>query len=342
MAPLNVVVVGLGYFSQFHMRAWVANPNARLAAVCDTNTERATKVGNAFQTQAFFDISEMLENTEAQIVDIVAPPSAHAELVRASLAPDRVVICQKPFCKSIAEAEAVIAEADAVGAQIVIHENFRFQPWHREIKDFLDQEKMGTVWQARFALRPGDGRGADAYLSRQPAFQTMPRLLIQETGVHFLDLFRWMFGDVKSIYCEIRRLNFILEGEDAGFVIMEHETGTRSVFDGNRLGDLVTNDPRRTMGVMDIEGDTGTLSLDSNGRLWLRKFGERTPELLPLTRPMDARSFGGGCVAALIDHVVDATLSGETPENTAHEYLPVMHLTEAAYTSADQGQKIKF
>ena len=170
------------------------------------------------------------------------------------MAPDRVIICQKPFCKSIAEAEAVIAEADAVGAQIVIHENFRFQPWHREIKDFLDEEKMGTVWQARFALRPGDGRGADAYLSRQPAFQTMPRLLIQETGVHFFDLFRWMFGDVKSIYCEIRRLNFILEGEDAGFVIMEHQTGTRSFFDGNRLGDLVTNDPRRTMGVMDIEG----------------------------------------------------------------------------------------
>ena len=327
MAPLNVVVVGLGYFSQFHMRAWAANSHVRLAAVCDVNSDRATSVGNAFQTQAFTDISEMLETTDAQIVDIVAPPSAHAELVRASLAPDRVIICQKPFCKSIAQAEAVIADADKAGTQIVVHENFRFQPWYREIKDFLDEEKMGTVWQARFALRPGDGRGADAYLSRQPAFQTMPRLLIQETAVHFFDLFRWLFGDVKSIYCEIRRLNFILEGEDAGFVLMEHEAGTRSIFDGNRLADQVTNDPRRTMGIMDIEGDTGTLSLDSNGRLWLRKFGEQTPTLLPLTRPMDASSFGGGCVAALIDHVVDATLSGQTPENLAREYLPCLLYT---------------
>ena len=32
---LNVAVIGLGYFSQFHLKAWQANPDARIAGVAD-------------------------------------------------------------------------------------------------------------------------------------------------------------------------------------------------------------------------------------------------------------------------------------------------------------------
>ncbi|MFK4492293.1 Gfo/Idh/MocA family oxidoreductase [Bradyrhizobium sp. USDA 336] len=97
----------------------------------------------------------------------------------------------------------------------------------------------------------------------------MPRFLIYETAVHFLDLFRFLFGKISSVYADARRLNPTIVGEVAAFVLLEHESGTRSVFDGNRLLDHVSDNPRRTMGEMLTEGEKATLRLDGYGRLFM-------------------------------------------------------------------------
>lgn len=337
---IRAVVAGLGYFSGFHLDAWAAHPQAALAGVCDVDAARAAQVGAQRGVPHGPDLPALLDAAEAQVVDIVAPPPAHAGLIRAALAPGRLILCQKPFCTSIGEAQALIAEAGAAGARIVIHENFRFQPWYRDIKDLLDSGQLGQVWSARFALRPGDGRGPDAYLARQPGFQTMPRLLVHETAVHFIDLFRWLLGDITAIYADLRRLNPAIAGEDAGLVLMDHAGGAQSTFDGNRLTDQVAQDPRRTMGTFELIAEGGTLSMDGNGRVTLRRFGSTQPQTIP-GRPIDPASFGGGCVAALIAHVIDHLQGRGALENQARDYLPVMQACEAAYLSAHTGAKVR-
>ncbi|MEM7378187.1 MAG: Gfo/Idh/MocA family oxidoreductase [Pseudomonadota bacterium] len=337
---LRVAVVGLGYFSQFHLQAWAANGDVELVGVCDRQTEVAKRVGEANGVSYALALDGLPAASNLDIVDIIAPPVAHLALVRQALAPGRLVICQKPFCESIADAETLLAEADAVGACIVIHENFRFQPWHREVRDVLQSGALGQVYQARFALRPGDGQGPEAYLARQPAFQRMPKLLIHETGVHFVDLFRWWFGEIDSVYADLRRLNPVIAGEDAGVVIMHHASGVQSVFDGNRLADHVAADRRRTMGELVIEGADGELRLDGDGQLHRRAHGALDWVAVPVTRPVDDTQFGGGCVAELINHAVAAHRRGQPPENALAAYLPVMRVTEAAYTSAAEGRRV--
>ncbi|MEM1066291.1 MAG: Gfo/Idh/MocA family oxidoreductase, partial [Pseudomonadota bacterium] len=180
----------------------------------------------------------------------------------------------------------------------------------------------------------------DAYAARQPAFRTMPRLLIHETGVHFIDLFRWLFGEIESVYADLRRLNPAIAGEDAGLMLLDHASGVRSVFDGNRLADHATDNPRRTMGEMWIEGERGSLRLDGAGRVWRRTFGDLAEMEVPLVAEVDETVFGGGCVSALIGHVIEARLGAGAYENTAAAYLPVIDAVEAAYISAETGRKI--
>jgi len=186
---------------------------------------------------------------------------------------------------------------------------------------------MGQVYRARFDPRPGDGRGPRAYLDRQPAFQTMLRLLVHETGGHFVDL----FGDIASVYADLRHLNPAIAGEDASILVLDHKTGARSVFDGNRLSNHATDNSRRAMGEMAIEGEAGCLTLTGDGALTFCAFGNYVAEQIPVTRPIDEGSFGGGCVAALIHHVLDAFEEGRVPENLAKDYLHVMKATESAY-----------
>ncbi|MEM1064906.1 MAG: Gfo/Idh/MocA family oxidoreductase, partial [Pseudomonadota bacterium] len=203
---LKVAVIGLGYFSSFHLAAWAEDSRVVVSGATDLDPARRAAAAEAHGVRVFNDTATLLAEAP-DIVDIVAPPPAHSALVGAASAPGRVVICQKPFCTSPGEAAAVAAAAEAAGATLIIHENFRFQPWHRTLKAELEASAIGRVFQARFALRPGDGQGADAYAARQPAFRTMPRLLIHETGVHFIDLFRWLFGEIESVYADLRRLN---------------------------------------------------------------------------------------------------------------------------------------
>lgn len=337
---LKIAVVGLGYFSQFHLSAWCDQVGANRIAVTDPNQDRIDWAEEQFGVAGYRDQSLLRSDFAPDIVDIVAPPATHADLVEAYAAKDRIIICQKPFCRTLQEAERVAELAEQAGATLVIHENFRFQPWHRTVKQVLDQGQLGRVLQCRFSLRPGDGQGQGAYLERQPAFRDMPRFLLFETGVHFIDLFRWLFGDIADVYADIRRINPAISGEDAGLLIMGHEGGVQTTFDGNRMVDHATDNPRRTMGEMLIEGEKGCLRLDGYGRLWFRPFGDLAEQEIPVAAKIDENSFGGGCTAALISHVLDATQGRGQLENRVQDYLPVLRVTEAAYMSASTGTKI--
>jgi len=333
----TVAVLGLGYFSQFHLRAWQTIPDATLVAVTDLSAERRTWAVE--QGAPVVATSEDVLAQAPDIVDVVLPPSTHATVLPKLAAPGRVFICQKPFCTSLDEARGVQDQLAQAGTTLVIHENFRFQPWYRTVKSFLDAGHMGAIYSARFALRPGDGRGPDAYLDRQPTFQSMPQFLIRETGVHFIDLFQWLFGDVRSVYADIRQLNPALRGEDAGLVILEHATGVTSVLDGNRLSDHVAENLRNTMGEMHIEGEGGALSVDGYGDVWHRPFGAMQAQQVPLVQAI-GEGFGGGCVQALNAHVIKALQGQGALENEDDSYLSVVALAEMAYASAAAGRKL--
>ncbi|WP_299724207.1 Gfo/Idh/MocA family oxidoreductase [uncultured Tateyamaria sp.] len=332
---IRVACVGAGYFSQFHYGAWARIDGVELVGACDTDLMRAKATGVA----PFGTLDAMLDETKPDLLDIILPPPAHAATVRAALAAGiKWIICQKPFCTDLDEARVIVKEADAAGATLIVHENFRFQPWYRAIKAELEAGTIGEVQNATFRLRPGDGQGPRAYLDRQPYFQTMPRFLIHETAVHWVDTFRYLFGRVTHVYADLRRLNPAIAGEDAGHVIFDHALGVRALFDGNRHLDHVADNLRRTMGEAWIEGTKGTMTLFGDGSVTRRAFGADTETTV--RGPDGWDGFGGDCVHALQSHVIAAMQGTGTLENEAADYLTVLAIRDAIYASAEAGQKL--
>jgi len=331
----TVACLGAGYFSQFHYDAWSRMPGVEVVASCDRQIERAQATGLA----AYAELGEMLERERPDLLDIIVPPPAHAESIReAARFGVRAVICQKPFCTSLAEAREMADLADVAGMTLVVHENFRFQPWYRAIRAAIDGGKIGAVLQVTFRLRPGDGQGPRAYLDRQPYFQTMPRFLVHETAVHWIDTFRYLLGPPTEVYADLRKLNPAILGEDAGYIVFGFEGGVRALFDGNRLLDHAAGNPRRTMGEALVEGMAGTMTLDGEGVVRLRRFGAVEDDCL-FANPPD-RGFGGDCVFALQEHVVQGLAGQCSIENTARDYLAVKIIEEAVYDSARTGRLV--
>ncbi len=336
VAPdFNVACVGAGYFAQFHHAAWQEVDGARLVAIADPDPDAVGPAGVARHP----DLDALLGSHAVDILDIASPPDTHAALIEQALESGvSRIICQKPFCDTLATARRVTARAVETGADLIVHENFRFQPWYRALKDIIATGRLGRIFQFRFALRPGDGRGPDAYLDRQPYFRAMERFLVHETAVHFLDVFTFLFGPPDHVYADLRRLNPHIAGEDAGLIICGYVGGARAVFDGNRLVDHAAANPRLTMGEAHLEAEHACIRLDGFGRLLQRDTGSADwQEILPATA--DQR-FGGGCVEALCRHAVMAWRDGNSPENAAGDYLRILALEEAAYHSAAAGRRV--
>ena len=334
---LRVAVVGAGYFARFHLDAWRRLPEVELVALCDLDAAKAQEAAASFAIPATFgDVGAMLDDAAPDLLDIAAPPAAHRRCLEAAIARGVMAICQKPFCASLEEAEAMVAAARSAGVTIVVHENFRFQPWHREAKRLIDRGALGAMQQVTFRLRPGDGQGPDAYLDRQPYFRTMPRFLVHETAIHFVDTFRFLLGEVTGVFARLARLNPAIAGEDAGIVLFEFRGGARGLFDGNRLVDHAARNRRLTMGEMWIEGSDAVLRLDGDGRLFLRPRGREQEERVAFA--WEDRGFGGDCVHALQRHVVGHRLAGTPLENGGDDYLANLRLEAAIYASAAQGR----
>lgn len=333
---LRVACIGAGYFSQFHYGSWARMAGVICVGSCDRDLSKAQATG----LPAYDTLARMLEETAPDLLDIILPPVAHAETIRLALASGiKTIICQKPFCTDITEAEETTALAEAAGARIIIHENFRFQPWFRAIKSAIEEGLIGTVQQVTFRLRPGDGQGPRAYLDRQPYFQTMEKLLIHETGVHYIDTFRFLLGEPSAVYADLRRMNPVIAGEDAGYVLFDFAENTRALLDGNRHLDHLATNLRCTMGEGLIEGTGGTLTLTGDGAVHLRTHSSTvmTQMLGPNTRD----GFGGDCVHYLQSHVIAGLMQGTPFENEARDYLQVIRIENAIYASADKGQKLK-
>lgn len=335
----RIAVIGGGFFSQFHYDAW-ERLDVDVVGVCDLDISVAETRAAAYpDCQAYDDLGRMLSEQSPDLLDIVTPPTTHLEIIKHALEFGVPVICQKPFCGGIDGAREAAELMQTSGIPIVVHENFRFQPWYGEIKSNLDTGVLGDVYEGTFRLRPGDGQGPDAYLARQPYFQKMPRFLVHETLVHIIDVFRYLFGDVASVYADLRQLNPVIAGEDAGVIVLTFVDGRRAVIDGNRLVDHVAENRRLVMGDMWIEGSDGVIRLNGDGGLFTRSHDSNKED--EIAYDWQNVGFGGDCVYRLNKHVLECLADGTPPMNTATAYLDNLRIVDAVYASNEQGARIK-
>jgi len=338
--PLRVAVVGTGYFSRFHYAAWQRMPDVEVVALHAVDQQ----LGKAFQSEfgiehLYTDLDLLLEQSGADVIDAITPPDSHAPIIERCIAHNKALICQKPFCTSVSDAVQVVARITEKKAFVAVHENFRHQPWYQEIKTILETEQLGELYEINFNFRPGDGQGENAYLERQPYFQNQTRFMVQETGIHYVDVYRYLLGDITGLFARLTKLNPVIAGEDAGVIVMDFKSGVRGIFNGNRLADHAASNTRLTMGEMRIEGSAGSLYLNGEGQIYIRQHG--SIELHEHIYQWDNIDFGGDCVYRTNRHIVDHLLYDKPVCNLAADYLINRQIEEAIYASSEAEAWIK-
>ena len=284
------------------------------------------------------DWKEMLDRERPDFVDIITPPETHEEMCAFAAARGIHIICQKPLAPGYDTSQRIVENSVSAGVRFMVHENFRWQPWYRAIKDVQARGDIGEFTHVHFLMRMGDGWGADAYLARQPFFRDYPRLLFYETGVHFIDTFRFLLGDVSSVVAEARRLNPVIRGEDAGQLLLKFQNGATAFWDANRYNESEAESPRFTFGELRIDGTGGHLTMDAASTIRVKRLGEPLTEL---HYARERKNFAGDCVYFLQRHFVDCLVSGQEFETNGVDYLKNVRIVDAAYESARTGNVVR-
>lgn len=175
--------------------------------------------------------------------------------------------------------------------------------------------------------------GAKTPMSRARHISGITPAFIYETGVHFIDTFRYLAGEITRVSAFVRRLNPLIKGEDCGLLIFEFANGALGQWDANRYNEPAcpVSEARYTFGEFLVEGNAGSLHLHLDGRITLKPLGGDERDI---AYQHERRSFAGDCCYFAQRHLTACLLSGLPCETSGDEYLKTMAVQEAMYESA--------
>ena len=324
---LRVAVAGAGNISAFHLAAWCRRSDVEVVAIADTVRARAEHRARAFGSEAVFDnLDAMLAAARADVLDIASPVHTHAPFALAATARGMHVLCQKPLCATLAEAQA-LAAALPRGPRLMIHENWRFRPWYRVLREWLEARRVGTVRQVRLTwLNAGllpDARGELPIFARQPYMARLPRLLVGEVLIHHLDTLRWLFGRLAVRGATLGFGCAAAAGESAASILLGGEHGEAIVLEGNMMAHGYSPRP---LDRGEIMGDAGRIVLEPGLLVVDGAHAER--------RDFDLDAGYQASFDGVIDHFVECLRSGAPFETGPADNLRTLQLVEDVYTEA--------
>jgi predicted dehydrogenase len=322
MKTLKGGLIGCGFFGQIQLEAWRRMDGVEIIAAADMDLERA----RSSAPRGYATAEEMMQSEELDFVDIATRPDTHLPLLRLALERGLPVIVQKPLAPSLEEAREMVRLA--AGQRVMAHENWRWQPWYRELRRRLKAGDIGAPVSYHFTMSSNDGYGETPY-PNQPYFKQMPRLLMFESLIHPVDVARFCFGRIEKVFAVTRRRNPKIAGEDRAVVTLVHAE-VEGVVEGHRF--VLPEPPGPAMGYSFVEGEKGHLRVWANGDLYAGS------ELV--WRNTSEQGYKGDSVKATQEHFVSCLHSGEEFETHLQDYIESYAAVDAAYLSSHTGRLI--
>ena len=175
-----------------------------LQAVC---SRRADKV-KAFAEQWSYSAAEtdwkaLIARNDIDAVDICAPNNMHAEIAIAAADAGKMVLCEKPLARNLAEAQKMVDAVEKAGVKNTVWYNYRRLPAVTLSKQIIASGKLGRIfhYRANFlqdwtinANLPQGGEG-------------LWRLDVSDAGsgvtgdllAHCIDTAIWLNGKIKDV-----------------------------------------------------------------------------------------------------------------------------------------------
>lgn len=346
---LNVGIIGSGNIARArHIPAWnKLGEQARVVAVSDVvpaATAAAAKLvadATGHAPTVYDDYHALIRDGGVDAVDICLPHHLHADAILAAVAAGKHVLCEKPMCISLTEADHIVAAVDRAGIVYMSGHDELFYPAIVAAKELLDREVIGTPYIIRSHEFPGSyaaakvpGRPAQttAMIGWRASRETMGGGVLIDKGYHPTYILLHLAGsEPVSVTAMTNTYVAQMDGEDTALVLVKFANGAiGQIFTGEGFA-FPANDAK--FHVIGERGEVYGMRNDVYHKP--RGFAEPSHRAFPPDPNGNQNVFD-----ATILHFTDSIMTGRAPIQTHHDGRKVLEVIQAAYRSVEEGRTI--
>ena len=209
---LRIGLIGCGFMGRTHSNGYnrVANffPNLAyrpvLQAACSRNPEKV----KAFAQQWGYASTEtdwraLIARDDIDAVDICTPNDTHAEIAIAAAAAGKMILCEKPLSRTLAEGQLMVDAIEKAGVQNTVWYNYRRVPAVTLAKQLIDAGKLGRIFHYRanflqdWTINPELPQGGESLwrLDAEAAGSGVTGDLL----AHCIDTAMWLNGGIRDV-----------------------------------------------------------------------------------------------------------------------------------------------
>lgn len=352
----RVGIIGCGGIANGkHLPALSRQDKVQIVAFCDIIKERAEAAAEQYggaDAAVYTDYQELLRDASIDIVHVLTPNDAHAEISIAALEAGKHVMCEKPMAKTAADALRMVEAAKRTGKKLTIGYDNRFRQDSQYLKKVCESGELGHIYYGK------------AHAIRRRAVPTWGVFLDEEKqgggplidiGTHALDLTLWMMDNYKpkvvlgTKYHELSRKEeaanawgpwdpekFTVEDSAFGMIVMEN-------------GATITLEASWALNSLDVDEAKCSLSGTEAGadmKDGLRINGEKHCKLY--TKEIELGAGGVAFYEGKAEKATDIELrkwieaieQDKDPVVTPEQAYVVSRILEAIYESAQTGKAV--
>ncbi|UCD29898.1 MAG: ThuA domain-containing protein [Planctomycetota bacterium] len=322
--PVRCGVIGYGDdpgMGKYHTEAIKNTPLMELTAVCDSDPKRCQAALKKYKNiETYTEVKELAASGNVDTAFIVTPHDTHTAIAIELLQAGVGVICEKPFCISVDEANKMIEAAHANNTLLTVFHNRRWDNDYLTIKKIIDQGLIGEVFHIE-ACRSEYQHPGYAWRSHKPVSGGA----IYDWGAHFvewiLNLVPYKMESVSGFYS--KHIWHDVTNEDHCQAVIRFEGGRSAELEISSLA--AVGKPKWR-----ILGTKGGITADWDSPIYVTSYlrGSQEKIEVPLLETRWEDFYIG---------IVDHMLAGEPLHITPESARRVIAVFEAAEKSSQTG-----
>jgi len=341
--PVKVGIIGSKFEADIQAASFQMIPDAaQVVAIASPTPGNAQKLADKHGiSRVYTDYKKMLAEKDIEMVTIAAPNYLHAQMTVDIANAGKHVVCEKPLCMTLEEADLMIETCRRKGVLLLYAEELFFTPKYVKAKEMADQGAFGRVYlvkQMEKHFGPHASWFWDVEKSGGGVFMDM--------GCHGIAFCYWFLGrpKIESVYCQMSTHihSDKTKGEDDSLCIIE--------FEGGAVG-LIEDSWARRGGMEDrieVYGEGGVTYANlhmGNALPTYSEYGygyavEKAPTTKGWTWPVFEELWNYGFPQEM-RHFARCVRGKEEPQATGEDGRIVQEVLYAGYKSAATGSKVK-
>lgn len=250
---LKVGVIGCGTVAKLgHLPWYYRSPLAEIVAVADPWEPSLKKAQKQYRTKkAYINADDLLDDREIDAVSICSPHWAHVEQAIRAAENGKHILCEKPIGLNLEEVDKVISAVEKHKVIFQTATQKRFDPGFQAIKEGIVEGNLGQIFHASVYWYHSIPDLDSKWIRRSLSFFKKLGIDFErkfgawrltdkrsgggdflDHGPHYIDLFRYWFGDIKNVSAQVRRVYKSRQHEDhAAALFSFKQSGVVAVFE---------------------------------------------------------------------------------------------------------------